>query len=520
LLTRDPKRSHYLKIFQENYEAKRPSKMPYSKEPLIPKVMHQIWIGGSDLPPLYQNYLDECKKLHPNWEFKLWGDKEVEELGLMYKDLYDKSRLYPGRTDIIRHEVLDRFGGVYRDMDVKCFRSLDDLSHQYEMYTSLEHPSMSHRPIINTGLLGARAHHPMLKKMLELIKLNIDSKLNDFDNGMLKDLGVSELGVDLFMLPFTDVFVENVSLDDKNLAFPATYFLPLDYHSSVSSSKVTQMLRKITGALPQFYFQFVKPESLMSHNIKKEEILYIDFDIGNGGEGLFKKLSALDRQKTKIFKEIFSDMPVASWSKVSKIPQVINFIVFDDSQLQQLEKNLPMWRMLNGMFAISVWDKAKISEEFPELALGGYLSQELRFLIGLKIIEKFGGHYADFRATPHKPIFELGNKYNFYAGMMPVTNLTKNISLSHKLIGASAHHPILTKALSQIDLAGSFNNLDEALTLEVYKNIYLYGKNIVFPVVYFEPIYDYEESFIKEVIRFVAKIPKPFSQITNYTIVE
>lgn len=514
LLTADPKYAHYLQIFQDQYEAKKPSKMAYSQEPLIPKIMHHVWIGGADIPPLYQNYLDECKKLHPDWEFKIWGDKDISDLGLEYQDLYDKSRLYPGKTDIIRFEVVNRFGGVYRDMDIKCLRSIDDLNHQYELYTSLEPASIWNRPAINTGLLAAKANHPMLKKMLERIRLNIDYKLNDFDSGVVSHYtkDIQSLGVDLFMLPFTDIFIENISLTDKSIAFPATYFMPLSYER-YGGSRVTKLL----DMLPQFYFQSIKPESLMWHNIRKEEIPYTNFDINSLEKKVLNKLSSSEKQKYKIFKEAFNNN---SWSRVSKIPQVINFIVFDDNELQQLEKNLPVWRTLNGVFELNAWDKIKISKEFPELVMDDNSSENLRFLIGLKIVEKFGGHYANFKAIPHKSIFELGNKFNFYAGMMPLTKLTKKISLSHKLIGANAHNPILIKTLSQIDLGSNLNKLDEVLTLEVYKNIYLNGKNVVFPAVYFEPIYDCEESFVKRTVRFAEKIPKPFSQVNRYSVVE
>src|SRR6476659_1966217 len=58
-----------LKIMKDQYEAKKPSKMSYQETPFIPKIMHHLWDGP--LPPLYKHYFNECKKLHPNWEFKI-----------------------------------------------------------------------------------------------------------------------------------------------------------------------------------------------------------------------------------------------------------------------------------------------------------------------------------------------------------------------------------------------------------------------------------------------------------------
>lgn len=49
-------------MMKEIYEAKKPSRMHYHDNLLIPKVMHHVWDG--DLPPLYQNYLDEIGRAH------------------------------------------------------------------------------------------------------------------------------------------------------------------------------------------------------------------------------------------------------------------------------------------------------------------------------------------------------------------------------------------------------------------------------------------------------------------------
>ena len=78
--------------YKKIYSAKQPSKIPNSDTPIIPKIMHQIWIGGTPLPPLYEHYLKECKLLHPDWEFKLWSDEGIEEFSIKDQNFYSAAR--------------------------------------------------------------------------------------------------------------------------------------------------------------------------------------------------------------------------------------------------------------------------------------------------------------------------------------------------------------------------------------------------------------------------------------------
>ena len=124
--------------------------------------MHHIWDG--EIPPLYQNYLNECKKLHPDWEFKFWTDQDIRQLGLNYQDLYDKMRNYAGKSDIARYEILYKFGGVYRDLDVKCLKSINDLNHIYDFYAPIEYPVLywDRMLVLNNGLIGSKVENPII----------------------------------------------------------------------------------------------------------------------------------------------------------------------------------------------------------------------------------------------------------------------------------------------------------------------------------------------------------------------
>ncbi|GAI63343.1 unnamed protein product, partial [marine sediment metagenome] len=96
----------------------------YAHAPRIPKIIHQIWLG-SPFPEKYAYFQSTWQLHHPDWEYKLWTEKEIEEFGLTNKAAYDESTNYGQKSDIARYEILYRIGGLYVDTDFECFNNFD-----------------------------------------------------------------------------------------------------------------------------------------------------------------------------------------------------------------------------------------------------------------------------------------------------------------------------------------------------------------------------------------------------------
>ena len=98
----------------------------WSEVPRIPKIIHHIWLG-SPFPEKYKILRETWKKHHPDWEFVLWTDEDIEAFGLFNKDLYDQSDNYGAKSDIARYEILYRFGGLYIDTDFESEEDYNEL---------------------------------------------------------------------------------------------------------------------------------------------------------------------------------------------------------------------------------------------------------------------------------------------------------------------------------------------------------------------------------------------------------
>lgn len=157
-----------LDFFRELYEEHNPLWRKPSSELKIPKIIHQIWLG-SPLPAEFKEYIESWLEHHPGWKYKLWTDADVEKITLYNQRFYDASKNYGVKSDILKWEIIYRYGGVYIDMDFECLKPLDELHYLYDFYTALQ-PLDTQFVQLGAGIFAAAPNHPILKNCIETIK--------------------------------------------------------------------------------------------------------------------------------------------------------------------------------------------------------------------------------------------------------------------------------------------------------------------------------------------------------------
>jgi len=94
----------------------------------IPRVIHQIWIGPREPPCLWlDTFRVDYMASNPGWHYHLWTDTEVATLPMINRALYAQEEDWQCKADILRLEILWRYGGIYLDADMVSVqhRSLD-----------------------------------------------------------------------------------------------------------------------------------------------------------------------------------------------------------------------------------------------------------------------------------------------------------------------------------------------------------------------------------------------------------
>ena len=130
----------------------------------IPKIIHQIWIGSA--LPRPERWMNTWRDMHPGWQYKLWSDNNLPPL--VNQAQFDRMPFYPGKADILRYELLHKYGGVYVDADSECVAPLtDDL---LDNVGFAAHENEYVRPgLIGNSVIGAKAGCALMASMIRRI---------------------------------------------------------------------------------------------------------------------------------------------------------------------------------------------------------------------------------------------------------------------------------------------------------------------------------------------------------------
>ena len=207
------------------YEKNLPSKVASGQNPRIPKIIHQIWLGPN-LPPAYcAEFQEKLRSLHPDWEYHLWNETDLEELKLDNWDLVERTPNWAEKSDIIRCDLLDRFGGVYMDVDVDVLHSLNELHEKYHFYAGMEHPhkiaTTNNRVWVGISIMASCPGHPIIKNWKRRIR-------NGWDEVDLRYSSPVERVINHTYFNFTHAVMQEVDQPGYiDMIFPATYFYPI-----------------------------------------------------------------------------------------------------------------------------------------------------------------------------------------------------------------------------------------------------------------------------------------------------
>ncbi len=263
-------------FYRDLYNRNKPSKISTSKELKIPKIIHQIWIGPAPYPKLYQKYRDVCLALNPDWQYKLWTDKDVENWDFANKDLYNKSISYQERADILRYEILYKHGGLYIDTDYMCLTKLGELNYLYDFYAGAEPPAIEYDSLtVSNALIGAKPHHRIFPVLFQKIRKHWDDK--KFTNlALTNPRAVPQYRT---MSPLTDAIYETYSAGDATIILPSTYFMPMVGMSLKYDYLLIDQIKLFLGIYRNVNtFGSIKPESMAIQDVFDQ---YISPNLGN-----------------------------------------------------------------------------------------------------------------------------------------------------------------------------------------------------------------------------------------------
>lgn len=134
----------------------------------IPKIIHQLWIGPKRAPI---KMMESWKLKNPDYEYILWDDEEIKRRAMVFKctDEIDLFQEINGKCDIMRWEILYKYGGIFIDADSFCIEPLDDFFLYHEQGFGTFENEIVRMGLVSTGTMGFQRHTQLCGDIIDWI---------------------------------------------------------------------------------------------------------------------------------------------------------------------------------------------------------------------------------------------------------------------------------------------------------------------------------------------------------------
>lgn len=201
---------------------------------MIPKKIHYCWFGGNPLPKDAKKCIESWKKYFPDCEIIEWNESNFDINYNKYTQQAYQCKKFAFVSDVARLYIIEKYGGIYFDVDVETIKKYDDINDCDAFY------GIEKEGHVNTGLgFGSKKNNKLLKKMLK-----------DYDNikfinedGTLNLTPCPEINSKIFLdYGFTLDNKKNEEID-KIRVYKTEYFNPLE--NSTGKLKITNNTHSI-----------------------------------------------------------------------------------------------------------------------------------------------------------------------------------------------------------------------------------------------------------------------------------
>ena len=198
----------------------------------IPKIIHQIHMGDANFSDREIFWQKTWKLYNPDWEYIFWDDSKLKKLKPINQKYIDQSSKYSMKSDLLRYEVLYRYGGIYVDTDFECLKNMNDFISNQDFLICKQTPPNLHSGVKICGaFMAAAKHHIVIKKLIDGVEPRSKSHKNKgcvwkYGPGYLNDLVPKSLWLDSgHVYPYMWHEKENQPTDHNELkkTFPDSY---------------------------------------------------------------------------------------------------------------------------------------------------------------------------------------------------------------------------------------------------------------------------------------------------------
>ena len=205
---------------------------------MIPKIIHQIWVGDQSKRP--DQFIKTWQELNPTWEHRLWTEENMPESWI--KPHFDACPSLAGKADILRYQLLHMHGGFFIDADAECIRPLDDDLTDNEAFCCWENEQIR-AGLMSNGYLASIPKNPFLWEMLNAI-------------GQRTDMNYHPMQTWTITGPLLLTNVVHAMRYERMKVYPSHYFIPKHYTGLEYTGDGKIYAKQYWGTTPQSGFDY------------------------------------------------------------------------------------------------------------------------------------------------------------------------------------------------------------------------------------------------------------------------
>lgn len=199
---------------------------------MIPKIIHYIWLGDSDLPAIAEKCIESWKKFCPDYEIMKWDESNLDIDLCDYVNEAYSNKKYAFASDVFRLQKLYEYGGIYLDVDVELQQPIDKFL-DCKCFSGFESGD-----IVNPGVIfGTVKGNKDIKNILDSYK-----KRHFVVNGKF-DLTTICQTVTSYYEKFGLEREDKLQTLENIIVYPSDYFSPIN--TITSKKKITENTHSI-----------------------------------------------------------------------------------------------------------------------------------------------------------------------------------------------------------------------------------------------------------------------------------
>jgi len=134
---------------------------------MIPKIIHYCWFGHGLKPELVERCMASWHKYMPDWEYMEWNEDnfDMSSAPIYVQQAYEAKK-YAFVSDYVRLWALEKFGGLYMDVDFEVYNSFEPLLDCSEGAFVGREGSKHQPPML--GVMASEAHGKWVTAMMKM----------------------------------------------------------------------------------------------------------------------------------------------------------------------------------------------------------------------------------------------------------------------------------------------------------------------------------------------------------------